>query len=164
MKRVLGLDLGTASIGWAVIKEENGKIHIDGLGSRIIDFEDSESTKFGKGQSISKNAERTKKRTARKCYDRYIIRRTLLTEFFRKHNMLPDEYLIKLDALDLWALRAKAVNEKVSLPELARILYHINQKRGYKTVKGDTEDKDLKEYVAAIVSRNQILKNEGLTI
>lgn len=164
MKITLGLDLGIASIGWAVIKEENGKIHIDGLGSRIIDFEDSESTKFGKGQSISKNAERTKKRTARKCYDRYIIRRTLLTEFFRKHNMLPDEHLIKLDALDLWALRAKAVNEKVSLPELARILYHINQKRGYKTVKGDTEDKDLKEYVAAIVSRNQILKNEGLTI
>lgn len=164
MKITLGLDLGIASIGWAVITEENGKMHIEGLGSRIIDFEDSESTKFGKGQSISKNAVRTKKRTARKCYDRYIIRRTLLTEFFRKHDMLPDEHLIKLDALDLWALRAKAVTEKVSLPELARILYHINQKRGYKTVKGDTEDKDLKEYVAAIVNRNQILKKEGLTI
>ena len=60
MKITLGLDLGIASIGWAVITEENGKMHIEGLGSRIIDFEDSESTKFGKGQSISKNAVRTK--------------------------------------------------------------------------------------------------------
>ncbi|MGN1399214.1 MAG: type II CRISPR RNA-guided endonuclease Cas9 [Erysipelotrichaceae bacterium] len=164
MKITLGLDLGTASIGWAVIREENGHIYIDGLGSRIIDFEDSEQVKFGKGSSISKNADRTKKRTARKCYDRYIIRRTLLTEFFRKHNMLPNEHLIKLDALDLWALRAKAVDEKITLPELARVLYHINQKRGYKTVKGDTEEKNTKEYVAAIVSRNQILKKEGLII
>ena len=96
MKRILGLDLGTASIGWAVVlKDENG-IHIEGLGSRIIDFENSEASNFGSGKSVSKCADRTKKRTTRKCYDRYIIRRTLLTDFFRTHKMLPDEELIKL--------------------------------------------------------------------
>ena len=164
MKRILGLDLGTASIGWAVVlKDENG-IHIEGLGSRIIDFENDEASKFGLGQSVSKNADRTKKRTSRKCYDRYIIRRTLLTDFFRTHKMLPDEALIKLEKISLWGLRARAVSEKISLPELARVLYHINQKRGYKSVKGDTEDKATKEYVIDIINRNKILIERGLTI
>lgn len=164
MKRILGLDLGTASIGWAVVlKDENG-IHIEGLGSRIIDFENSEASNFGSGKSVSKCADRTKKRTTRKCYDRYIIRRTLLTDFFRTHKMLPDEELIKLEKISLWGLRARAVTEKISLPELARVLYHINQKRGYKSVKGDTEDTSAREYVAQIKSRNKTLVELGLTV
>lgn len=164
IKNILALDLGVASIGWALIEDNNGKQKILGIGSRIIDFENAEASNFGNGSSISKNAERTKARTARKCYDRYILRRTALTNFFRNHDMLPNEDLIKLDSLSLWGLRARAVNEKVSLPELARILYHLNQKRGYKSVKGDTDDSSMRAYVTEIYERNKVIHNDNLTI
>lgn len=61
MKRVLGLDLGSTSIGWAVIEEyseevvndkvSSSKDNIIGLGSRIIPLNPDESTQFSKGRS-----------------------------------------------------------------------------------------------------------------
>ena len=87
MKRILGLDLGSSSIGWAIIEEYSKEIlteestpikdKIVAIGSRIIPLSTDESTQFSKGQAITKNAERTSKRTQRKGYDRYQQRRAL---------------------------------------------------------------------------------------
>ncbi len=51
MKRILGLDLGTASIGWAfiTIDDKNNPINILGMGCRIVSMADTERTGFGKG-------------------------------------------------------------------------------------------------------------------
>ena len=75
MKRVLGLDLGSSSIGWAIVEEyskeiisEDGssdKDKIVAIGSRIIPLSTDESTQFSKGQALTKNADRTQKRTQR---------------------------------------------------------------------------------------------------
>lgn len=66
MKHILGLDLGTNSIGWAVInaiKEENTQkeqlIGINTAGSRIIPMDAAQLGDFNKGNTVSQTANRT---------------------------------------------------------------------------------------------------------
>ena len=110
MKKVLGLDLGVGSIGWALIEVDNNDnpSKILGMGSRIVPLSTDDTTEFSHGNAISKNQKRTQKRTQRKGYDRYQLRRQNLTEKLRELNMLPDERLIELPVLELWQLRADA--------------------------------------------------------
>lgn len=169
MKKILGLDLGTNSIGWAVVNtDENDKpISIERMGSRIVPLSPDDTNGFTKGNAISKNQSRTEKRTARKGYDRYQLRREYLTAELRKLNMLPDERLIKLPVLELWELRAKAATHgnRLTLPEIGRVLYHINQKRGYKHAKSDeSADTKQKAYVAEVNARYALIKERNQTI
>ena len=176
MKKILGLDLGSASIGWAVVEENSNEIvnesesaadapkdRILAIGSRIIPLSVDECTQFSKGQALTKNADRTQKRTQRKGYDRRQLRRALLLEKLAALGMY-DGRTLKLSTLDLWGLRAKAVTERVSLPELGRVLCHINRKRGYRTVKSDYEDKKQGEYVKHVVERYREIHGLGLTV
>lgn len=173
MKRVLGLDLGSSSIGWAVIEEHSEEIISDvassqkdkivAIGSRIIPLSVDESTQFSKGQAQTKNADRTAKRTQRKGYDRYQLRRALLLEKLASLGMYNGATL-RCSTLELWGLRAKAVTEPLSLLELGRVLCHINQKRGYRTAKSDFGDKKLGEHVQQIVGRYRELKDRNMTI
>lgn len=169
MKKILGLDLGSASIGWALIceKEINGNLNreILGLGSRIIPYEGTEGKDFEKGTGESRNSIRTQMRTTRKGYDRYQLRRKFLVDELQKHNMYPSDELKKLPKMQLWELRNKAAAEKVSLSELGRILLWLNQKRGYKSSRSDSNlDKKDTEYVAKVKSRHQLIKEQNLTI
>jgi len=166
MKKILGLDLGVASIGWALINISNDiPTEILGMGSRIIPLSPDDANEFSTGNAITKNQKRTERRTQRKGYVRYQLRRKNLTDFLRKFNMSPTEELIKLDVLELWGLRAKAVNEQISLIELGRILYHLNQKRGYKSAKSDdVDDKKQRDYVANVTNRYKTIKVLGQTI
>ncbi|MBW6498880.1 MAG: type II CRISPR RNA-guided endonuclease Cas9 [Bacteroidales bacterium] len=165
MKKILGLDLGTNSIGWALIKEENNENSILGLGSRIIPLNPDERDEFSAGNEISKNRKRTMRRTQRKGYDRYQLRRKALTELLIEKDLFPGRGLLALDQLPLWGLRAKAVTEKVELKELGRVLYHLNQKRGYKSSRREENlDKKDTEYVAEVKSRHLELKEMGATI
>ena len=135
-----------------------------GLGSRIIPLSVDDATQFTQGKSITKNADRTAIRTQRKGYDRRQLRRQALTQYLHMLGMTPDETLIKLPQQELWALRAKAVTEKISLPELGRVLYHLNQKRGYKSGKADFQDKKSSAYLSAVSDRYKELQECGLTI
>jgi len=169
MKKILGLDLGSASIGWAMIteKEENGetKCEILGLGSRIIPYEGTEGKDFAKGTGESRNSLRTKARTARKGYDRYQLRRKYLVDSLLKNKMYPDETLKSLPKMQLWELRVKAVHSEISLPELGRLLLWLNQKRGYKSSRSDANmDKKDTEYVATVKSRHEKIKELNVTI
>lgn len=173
MKRVLGLDLGSTSIGWAIIEEHSDEViseatsskkdMIIGIGSRIIPLSPDESTQFAKGQAITKNADRTSKRTQRKGYDRYQLRRALLIEELQRLGMHNGSTL-RCTKLELWGLRAKAATEQVSLLELGRVLCHINQKRGYRTIKSDFGDKKLGAHVQQIVGRYRELHERNQTI
>lgn len=169
MKKILGLDLGSASIGWALIAENeiNGIINreILGLGSRIIPYEGTEGKDFEKGTGESRNSVRTQMRTIRKGYDRYQLRRKYLVQELLKHNMLPSDGLKKLPKMQLWELRNKAAAEKVDLHELGRLLLWLNQKRGYKSSRSDSNlDKKDTEYVAMVKNRHQQIKEQNLTI
>jgi CRISPR-associated endonuclease Csn1 len=165
-KYVLGLDLGITSIGWALISEnDKDEKNIIDMGSRIIPLSVDDKDEFSKGNAISKNQNRTAKRTQRKGYDRYQLRRKDLKELLESLEMFPSDKLIKLSSLELYGLRDKALKEKIELAELGRVLYHLNQKRGYKSSRSDANlDKKDTDYVAEVKSRHQTIKAANLTI
>lgn len=154
-KNILGLDLGTNSIGWALIKQdfENKQGEILGMGSRIIPM-GAELSKFEQGQAQTKNANRRIARGTRKLNKRYKQRRNKLIYILQELGILPNQIKLvnefsdpnKLDkvsilpisknqhqltAFDLLELRVKALTEKIELKELGKIIYKYNQLRGY---------------------------------
>lgn len=64
MSKVVGLDLGTNSIGWAVVENEERKMLA--AGSRIIPMDAGRMSDFEKGNSVSLTADRTQKRGSRR--------------------------------------------------------------------------------------------------
>ena len=104
MKQILGLDLGSSSIGWAVIstEDDNSIKSINDIGCRIVPIDSDELGKFVKGQAISKNADRTIKRTIRKGYDRYQQRRKNLISELKSVGMMYDKSLVGLTPVQLW--------------------------------------------------------------
>ncbi len=145
MKKILGLDLGSSSIGWALIHEPENHLeqhHIASMGVRIIPLSDDDKDEFTKGKAISKNAKRTEKRGARRSMHRYKMRKHFLKQVFQQLNMSPSDDMFKLTALELYGLRDKAVREKITLQEIARIFFHLNQKRGYKSNRKANNEED----------------------
>jgi CRISPR-associated endonuclease Csn1 len=94
-KKILGLDLGTNSIGWALVDNEEKKIL--GLGSRIIPMSQDILGKFDSGQSISQTAERTGFRGIRRLRERHLLRRERLHRVLNIMNFLPEHYAQKID-------------------------------------------------------------------
>jgi len=165
MGKILGFDLGSASIGWAVIEEKANSTKIVALGSRIIPYDGTEGQDFAKGIGESRNLLRTKARTARKGYDRYQLRRKYLVDTLVKNDMMPDENLKSLPKMQLWELRSRAVTELISKQELGRLLLWFNQKRGYKSTRSDANlDKKDTEYVTLVKSRFEKIRDLNFTI
>lgn len=97
MKRILGLDLGTNSIGWAVVlaEKENDSFQLTGIeaaGSRIIPMDAAVLGDFDRGNSISQTAERTRLRGVRRLLERCIQRRERLHRVLDIIGFLPEHY------------------------------------------------------------------------
>ena len=179
MKRILGLDLGTNSIGWALIEIlENGTKRIIKLGSRIVLMDGAEMSDFKKGLPQTKNTARRLKKGARVGNKRYKQRRNKLIYVLQKLDLLP--YQIKTDkpfynpteiqkvnvlpiakdtkqltGKQFLELRVKAIHQPVSHQEFGKILYHFNQLRGYA---GGNEQDDEAE-TANILGIETTIKN-----
>lgn len=100
MKKILGLDVGTNSIGWALVEidKEHFVVNIIALGSRIIPMDSGEISKFQEGGTlISKAANRTELRSARKNKERYILRRERLHVILNILKTLPEHYSVNID-------------------------------------------------------------------
>jgi CRISPR-associated endonuclease Csn1 len=99
MKKILGLDLGTNSIGWALIENETKKNegNILGLGTRIIPMSQDILGKFDSGVSISQTAERTGYRSIRRLYQRDNLRRERLHRVLNVLGFLPVHYKEAID-------------------------------------------------------------------
>ena len=99
MKKILGLDLGTNSIGWALIKNNFNKKEgeIEDLGVRIIPMSADVLGKFDAGQSISQTAERTGYRGVRRLYQRDNLRRERLHRVLNILGFLPEHYAQQID-------------------------------------------------------------------
>lgn len=196
MKKILGLDIGTNSIGGALINlpdsfEDYGKEgNIEWLGSRIIPLDGDHLQKFETGgQAETKAAFRKVKRGSRRLKHRYKLRRTRLTQVFKILGWLNEEFPenfkkkirddenFKFSISDylpfseqtineatkllgvknkkgelafsedwiIYYLRKKALTEKISFSELARIIYMMNQRRGFKSGRKDLKDGDVTE-------------------
>lgn len=155
MAKILGLDLGTNSIGWALIDDVQNKIL--GIGSRIFPM-GVENLGEGEGREMSKNAGRTGARGVRRQFFRRRLRKKILLkalsenkmcpmvsndfEEWKKTKEFPSDKLANWFALNPYELRQKALNEKLSLEEIGRIFYHLIQRRGFlsNSRKGGADD------------------------
>lgn len=152
MTKILGLDLGTNSIGWAIVDKEGTDFSLVDKGVRIF----SEGVKSEKGIESSKAAERTGYRSARKIKFRRKLRKYETLKILSENGMCPlsveevvdwrksgfkhyplnPEFLKWLRTNDdqninPYVFRDKASKQKVTLFELGRALYHIAQRRGF---------------------------------
>lgn len=178
-KHVLGLDLGVGSIGWCLIAldAQGDPAEILGMGSRVVPLNNAtDAADFSIGKAFTANQERTARRTMRRGFARYQLRRYRLRRELAKVGMLPDAALIQLPLLELWELRERAATagRRLTLPELGRVLCHINQKRGYRHVKSDAaaivgdegeKKKDSNSaYLAGIRANDEKLQDEHKTV
>lgn len=98
MKKILGLDLGTNSIGWAVVNaDDNAALNISSCGSRIIPMAADILGDFEKGNSVSQTAVRTKARMARRMRERNLLRRERLLRVLNILGFLPEHFALTLD-------------------------------------------------------------------
>lgn len=92
MKRILGLDLGTNSIGWALVERDEEKGKIIKAGSRIIPMDAAILGEFASGNTKSQTADRTAKRIGRRMRERFLLRRERLHRVLHILGFLPQHY------------------------------------------------------------------------
>ncbi len=166
MAKILGLDLGTNSIGWALLDQEKEGNKLEDKGVLIF----SEGVKKEKGQEKSKAAERTGFRSGRRIKFRRKIRKYQTLMVLAKYNMCPlsinevkewrqtnfKKYPAKPEFLEWlrtdedkniipYYFRDKASRLKVHNYELGRAMYHIAQRRGFLSNRLDQSDKGIIE-------------------
>ncbi|MEI6866655.1 type II CRISPR RNA-guided endonuclease Cas9 [Flavicella sp.] len=164
MTKTLGLDLGTNSIGWALIEDKK----LDDKGVLIF----SEGVKKENGIEKSKTAERTAFRSSRRLKFRRKIRKYQTLLVLAKYNLCPltveeveewrksnfknyptkPEFLnwLKTDeALNInpYYFRDKASKVKINNYDLGRAFYHIAQRRGFLSNRLDQSDKGVIEKI-----------------
>lgn len=126
----LGLDIGSTSIGWWLYRLEDGAIAevVDG-GVRL--FSDGRDAKTG----VSSAVDRRNARAMRRRRDRYLRRRAALMKRLAAAGLMPEdpEHAKRLETLDPYRLRAEALDRPLELTELGRALFHLNQRRGFKS-------------------------------
>lgn len=168
--RILGLDLGTTSIGWALIDTNNNgnPLSILGLGTRVIPYSDDQTAaNFSKGSGVSACGERTLRRQMRRSIDRFQLHREQLKSLLEHIGMIDVDFKLRAGSpVEIWKSRADAATPGVRLPlnRLAAVLFHINHRRGYKHAKSDLCDAKQTEYVARISSRYAEILKSGKTV
>ncbi|MCP5137870.1 MAG: type II CRISPR RNA-guided endonuclease Cas9 [Gammaproteobacteria bacterium] len=123
---LFSFDLGTSSIGWAVFN--SGKL-VD-AGVRIF----PEGMDRTRGEKSLNQDRRTARALRRQTYRRARRKQHVLNQLVRM-GLLPDndDARATLFSLDPYPLRAQATTQALSAHELGRALYHLAQRRGYKS-------------------------------
>ena len=151
MQTRLALDIGTSSIGWILyeIAEERPSRILDG-GVRI--FGDGREAKTGQSLAVG----RRNARAMRRRRDRYLRRRAALMKRLATAGLMPSDpaQAAALNTMDPYELRALGLDHRLPLPHLGRALFHLNQRRGFKsnrrTDKGDNEGGLIKDATARL--------------
>jgi CRISPR-associated endonuclease Csn1 len=162
MKYRLALDLGTTSLGWAMIRlnqdEQPAPIAIIKAGVRI--FSDGRNPKDGSSLAVT----RREARAMRRRRDRLLKRKSRMMHTLTEHGFFPADPLKRkeLETLNPYALRAKGLDSALTPAEFARALFHINQRRGFKSNrKTDKKDNDSGALKTAINKLRLMLKETG---
>lgn len=155
----IGLDIGITSVGWATVAldEEDHPYGIIGMGSRV--FNAAEDRKTGASlDAPRREARSTRRRLRRRRHRKERIRALLVREGVLTEEQLTHLFEGKLP--DIYALRVRALDEAVSGPELARILIHLAQRRGFRSNRKSADPKEEGALLSA-VSANQARMTEG---
>lgn len=148
MNYILGLDLGETSLGWSVVETKDGiPYRLENFGVRI--FSDGRESKSKEPLSVARRTARGMRRRR----DRYVMRRDTLMQKLIEYGFMPADKNERkiLEKLNPYELRARALDEQLDPYELGRALFHINQRRGFKSnLKTDRKDADSGAMKAAI--------------
>ncbi len=140
MKRILGLDLGTTSIGWAFVEEaekENETSSIIRSGVRVVPLSTDEIQNFSKIDAETAAGARTTKRSMRRNLQRYKQRRNAVLDILKTIGFIKEDEAVAENFPNsthhTLKIRALAPNQKISRLDFARVMLAINKKRGYKS-------------------------------
>ncbi len=153
----LGLDIGIASIGWAVLgNDEEGKPNrIIDLGVRIFDKAEVENT----GESLA--APRRDARSARRRLRRHRHRLERIRYLLVQQGVLTQEEMTHLydksDMVSPYQLRTEGLDRLLNPQEFSKVLIHLAQRRGYQSNSTAEEAKNEKE---SGVIKSAILENQ----
>ena len=137
----LGLDVGTNSLGWSVLllDKDGTPNQIEAAGARIFaDGRDEQS-------KATLAATRRTARSARRRRDRFKQRQKFLLDVLTKSRLFPDDEQARKDLQkkNPLELRARALSEKLSLHEVGRALFHLNQRRGFQSNRKDRSEETI---------------------
>lgn len=133
MKYKLGLDLGSTSLGWAVVElnDMDNITRLVDMGVRIFpDGRDAQS-------HTPINVVRREHRQMRRRGDRVALRKKRTLQLIHKYGMDFDIHS-NVSLENPYALRARAVVEKLQPQELGRVLFHLALRRGFKSNRKET--------------------------
>ncbi|MFQ5784263.1 MAG: type II CRISPR RNA-guided endonuclease Cas9 [Alphaproteobacteria bacterium] len=156
----LGIDIGTNSLGWCAL-------HLDAQGrpDGILDagagiFPDSRDPKSG----TSLASERRLARGMRRRRDRYLKRRSRVMEALVHHGLMPADPVERkaLERLDPYELRARGLDQALGPHEFGRALFHLDQRRGFKSNrKTDKDEKETGQMKRAISELDRRIAESG---
>lgn len=182
-KIVLGIDLGTNSVGWGLIKVDEYDIPTGLIDSGVRIFEAGLDGDIPSGNAESRCAQRRLKRMARRMLARRRRRMMKVKNILQKNSLLPagddmgkitagidSEVLEKLSGSNApglpspavlphvlpYYLRSIALDEKLDKYALGRVLYQLAQRRGFLSSRRTLEDKDsgvIKKEISELESR-----------
>ena len=160
MRYRLALDLGSTSLGWAMLRldADNKPCAVIKAGVRI--FSDGRNPKDGSSLAVT----RRDARAMRRRRDRLLKRKARMTRSLIEHGFFPadDAKRKGLVTLNPYTLRAKGLDERLKPEEFARALFHINQRRGFKSNrKTDKKDNDSGALKTAISKLREAMKLEN---
>ena len=168
MEYVLGLDLGTNSIGWAILtlNQKQQPCEIVGCGSRI--FQEAVEAKT----RTPKNQKRSECRSGRKLYARRKQRKQLLLERLVEYGFLPQDAqerktILTSSDYDPYQLRQQALQQALTAYQLGRVFFHLNQRRGFqsnrkaKLIDLLNDDSELASFITADEKKETLTGDEG---
>lgn len=141
MRYRLALDLGTTSLGWAMVRLNcnDEPCGLAKAGVRI--FSDGRNPKDGSSLAVTRRMARAMRRRR----DRLLKRKQRMMSLLIKHGFFPSDHSERkaLEPHNPYELRAKGLDEAMTPAEFARALFHINQRRGFKSNrKTDKQEND----------------------
>lgn len=151
MKYRLGLDIGTNSIGWAVLELDSNK-KVKGIidaGSRV--FSDGRAPK----DKTSLAVKRREKRGMRRRRDRLLKRKSRLLNVLVENGLFPHSIKDQQELKNAcpYEIRKKAIDTEIDKFELGRALIHLCQRRGFKSNRKEgnrSEQKVIKPKIEAL--------------
>ncbi len=160
MRYRLALDLGSTSLGWAMIRlnADNNPCAVIKAGVRI--FSNGRNPKDGSSLAVT----RREARSMRRRRDRLLKRKARMMRTLIEYGFFPSEVEQRkqLETLNPFTLRAKGLDEVLTPAEFGRALFHINQRRGFKSNrKTDKKDNDSGALKTAINKVRLTIESEG---
>ena len=187
MTKILGIDTGTNSLGWAIVEKQADEYHLLDKGVNIF----QEGVKIEKGIEFSKAAERTAHKAARVRNYRIKLRKIRLLRILSDAHLCPPLSKVELSAWRLkkeypknelfmqwqstddesektpYAYRHKCLHDCLDFSSvtdryiLGRAFYHMIQRRGFLSNRKDQSADDTGKVKESISNLTQEMHDAG---